>query len=39
MTTLRAIAGALNERSIKTAQGGSWTAMQVARVLRRLPAA
>jgi DNA invertase Pin-like site-specific DNA recombinase len=32
----RAAARALNERGIKTAQGAAWTAMQVARVRRRL---
>ena len=32
----RGVAKALNERGIKTAQGAMWTAMQVARVRRRL---
>src|SRR5262245_14737898 len=32
----RGVARALNERGIKTAQGAAWTAMQVARVRRRL---
>src|SRR5664280_274719 len=36
-TSLRAIAAALNERSIPTARGrGEWSAVQVARVLERL---
>jgi hypothetical protein len=36
-TSLRAIAAALNERSIPTARGrGEWSAVQVARVLDRL---
>ncbi|MFH6786808.1 recombinase family protein [Methylobacterium sp. MA0201] len=32
-TTLQAIAAGLNERGIPTARGGSWTAVQVSRVL------
>ena len=32
----RGVAKVLNERGIKTAQGAAWTAMQVARVRRRL---
>ena len=36
VTSLRAIASALNNRGIKTARGGEWSAMQVARVLDRL---
>jgi DNA invertase Pin-like site-specific DNA recombinase len=36
VTSLRTIASALNDRGIKTARGGEWTAMQVARVLDRL---
>jgi len=31
--SLRAIAAALNERGIPAARGGSWSAMQVARLL------
>jgi ABC-type hemin transport system ATPase subunit len=39
-TSLRAIAAALNERGIPTASGtGEWQAVQVSRVLARLPAA
>jgi hypothetical protein len=38
LTSLRAIAGALNERGISTAQGGKWFAPQVARVLASLGA-
>jgi DNA invertase Pin-like site-specific DNA recombinase len=34
-TSLRAIAAGLNERSISTARGGRWTAVQVSRVLNR----
>ncbi|WP_342447841.1 recombinase-like helix-turn-helix domain-containing protein [Methylobacterium variabile] len=33
VTTLQAIAGALNDRGIPTARGGSWSAVQVSRVL------
>jgi DNA invertase Pin-like site-specific DNA recombinase len=36
VTVLRKIATALNERGIKTASGGEWSAMQVQRVLARL---
>jgi DNA invertase Pin-like site-specific DNA recombinase len=36
VTTLRAIAAALNGRGIKTASGSEWSAMQVQRVLARL---
>ena len=32
----RALAKALNDRGIKTAQGGAWTAVQVIRVRKRL---
>jgi len=35
-STLREIASALNERGIPTARGGSWSAVQVSRVLERL---
>jgi hypothetical protein len=39
VTSLRAIAEALNERGIPTARGvGEWKAGQVRRVLARLPA-
>jgi hypothetical protein len=39
VTSLRAIAAALNERGIPTASGtGEWQAVQVRRVLARLPA-
>jgi Recombinase len=38
ITSLRAIAAALNERGIPTARGGEWQAAQVMRVLARLPA-
>ena len=34
-TSLRAIAGGLNERGIPTARGGKWSAVQVSRVLER----
>ena len=34
-TSLQAIAGGLNDRSIPTARGGSWSATQVMRVLAR----
>jgi hypothetical protein len=34
-TTLQAIAAALNARGIPTARGGSWSAVQVQRVLAR----
>jgi hypothetical protein len=34
-TSLRAIAAGLNDRGIPTAQGGSWSATQVMRVLNR----
>lgn len=34
-TTLQAIAAALNDRGIPTARGGSWSAVQVSRVLAR----
>ena len=34
-TTLRAIAAALNARSIPTARGGEWTAIAVSRVIGR----
>jgi DNA invertase Pin-like site-specific DNA recombinase len=37
VTTLRAIAAELNNRGIKTARGDQWSAMQVQRVLARLP--
>lgn len=33
-TSLRQIAAVLNERGIKTARGGEWTAVQVQRILR-----
>jgi hypothetical protein len=37
ITSLRAIAGALNERAIPTARGGGlWSAVQVSRVLARM---
>jgi DNA invertase Pin-like site-specific DNA recombinase len=36
VTVLRKIAAALNDRGIKTASGGEWSAMQVQRVLDRL---
>jgi DNA invertase Pin-like site-specific DNA recombinase len=36
VTVLRKIAVALNDRGIKTASGGEWSAMQVRRVLARL---
>jgi transposase-like protein len=36
ITSLRDIAAALNNRGIKTAQGGQWLAPQVQRVLRAL---
>lgn len=36
--SLREIAAALNERGIPTAKGGAWSAVQVKRVLDRLPA-
>ena len=32
----RGVAKALNERGIKSAQGGTWSAMQVMRVRQRL---
>jgi len=32
----RALAKALNDRGIKTAHGGTWTAVQVVRVRKRL---
>jgi hypothetical protein len=32
---MRQIAAGLNERGIRTAQGGEWTAVQVKRVLDR----
>jgi hypothetical protein len=35
-TSLRAIAAGLNARGIETARGGTWSAVQVARVLDRL---
>jgi hypothetical protein len=36
VTSLRGLANALNERNIPTARGaGSWSAVQVARVLQR----
>ncbi|TNC05402.1 resolvase [Methylobacterium terricola] len=35
VTTLQAIARALNARGIPTARGGSWSAVQVQRVLAR----
>jgi DNA invertase Pin-like site-specific DNA recombinase len=38
-TSLRAIAAGLNERSIPTARGGTWSAMQVARLLEDIAAA
>jgi hypothetical protein len=34
ITTLAAIAAELNERKVRTAAGGSWHAMTVARVLK-----
>jgi len=37
-TSLRAIAAALNEQGARTPRGGSWQAVQVSRVLGRLPA-
>jgi DNA invertase Pin-like site-specific DNA recombinase len=36
VTSLRAIAAALNDRGIEAARGGEWSAVQVARVLKRL---
>lgn len=36
LTTLRAIAKALNDRGIPTARGGQWSAEQVRRVLAKL---
>jgi len=33
VTTLKAIADALNERGIPTARGGRWSAVQVSRVI------
>jgi DNA invertase Pin-like site-specific DNA recombinase len=38
-TSLRAIAAGLNERSIPTARGGAWSAMQVARLLEDIASA
>ncbi|WP_336491680.1 recombinase family protein [Methylobacterium nigriterrae] len=35
LTTLRALAAELNERGIPTARGGTWSAVQVKRVLER----
>jgi hypothetical protein len=35
-TTLRAIAAGLNAQGIPTARGGTWSAVQVMRVLQRL---
>ena len=35
VTTLRAVADALNARNVKTARGGEWSAVQVSRVLGR----
>ena len=35
-TSLRAIAAGLNDRSIPTAKGGTWSAVQVSRLLQRL---
>jgi DNA invertase Pin-like site-specific DNA recombinase len=35
-TSLREIAAALNERGIPTARGGSWSAVQVQRVMQRM---
>lgn len=37
VTSLSAVARALNERGIPTARGSEWTAMQVSRVVSRLP--
>lgn len=37
-TSLREIAAALNARSIPTARGGTWSAVQVQRAIARLPA-
>ena len=37
-TSLRAIAAGLNDRSIPTANGGTWSAVQVSRLLQRLTA-
>jgi hypothetical protein len=34
-SSLRQVADVLNERGIKTARGGEWSAVQVARVLKR----
>jgi hypothetical protein len=36
-SSLRQIAAALNARNIRTARGGEWSAVQVRRVLDRLP--
>lgn len=36
VNSLRAIAEALNRRGVKTSRGGSWSAMQVARIERRI---
>jgi hypothetical protein len=36
VATFRGIAGALNEKGIKTQRGCDWTAVQVSRVLKRL---
>ncbi len=38
-TTLQATADALNARGVPTARGGSWSAVQVSRVLARVGAA
>ena len=35
MTSLRAVAGALNDRGVETARGGVWTTVQVARIKKR----
>jgi DNA invertase Pin-like site-specific DNA recombinase len=35
VTSLRAIAGVLTARGIRTARGGAWTAVQVSHILRR----
>ncbi|MER8775783.1 recombinase family protein [Mesorhizobium sp. M0977] len=37
-STLREIAAALNERNIPTTRGGTWSAVQVSRILARQPA-
>lgn len=37
VTTLQATADALNARGVRTSRGGSWSAVQVSRVLARVP--